>query len=291
MTDIHRKDTRWAWCLSVVSMLAIGAVPLSCGDDPPPPPLVERGPGDDVGYRPGFVDVVVLDDGTFIVTGDTGGECVMVEGQCIDLDQLKEQECGSADAQADIVMVDGEVVEVICYPPADSGVSIEEVAVDGEVPQNANGAVITFDPGTDGIPIEGDVRLDAERVALIGNGMDNTIIKGNLILDSNNARVRGVTVEGNVIFDKNSNGASIAFSRIRGNLEINANSVSVLGCHIYGNLDVKGNNEILINNGVSGNLTLSGSVDTCDGNFAFVDGNEDEVIDPVEVGVDLSCAQ
>ena len=44
------------------------------------------------------------------------------------------------------------------------------------LPQNASGAVITFDEATDGTPIEDDVTLDAERVVLYGNGPDKTIL-------------------------------------------------------------------------------------------------------------------
>jgi hypothetical protein len=92
----------------------------------------------------------------------------------------------------DIIVVDGEVVDVICYPPADDG---QTTVVDGDgdiaVPQNENNTTVTFDEATDGTPIEGDLVIDGNNVAVYGNGIDETVILGNVVLDGNNVRLRG----------------------------------------------------------------------------------------------------
>lgn len=279
---------RRLFCVALVALLIAG-----CGDSSPPPPTAAQGPGDDVGYDPGR-DVVLVGGVTWVITGDAQpGQCVDVGGTCVKPDDLKRQYCGDANAQADIAVIDGKVVKVICYPPKESGVAIETVTEikDGQtvLPQNKNHTVITFGDQTNGKPIKGDVRLDAEQVALIGNGMDKTIIDGNLTIASNGAKVRGLTVNGNVVFESNSNGATLAFVKIKGNLTINSNDATVLACIIFGNLQSAGNSASLLSNAVAGQLAATGSVAVCQGNFAFQDSNGNFLIEPAEKGAALSC--
>ena len=275
-------------CVALMATLLVG-----CGDRSVAPPTVEQGPGDDVGYDPNK-DVVLVGGSTWVITGDAQpGECVYVDETCVKIDDVKRQFCGDANAQADIVIVDGKVVDVICYPPKESGVAIDTVTEvkDGQtvLPQNENHTVITFGDETNGKPVKGDVRLDAEQVALIGNGIDKTIIDGNLTIASNNAKVRGLTVTGNVVFESNANGATIAFVKVKGNLEIDSNDVTVLGCIVFGNLTCSGNNASLLSNGVGGQLSVTGTVTACQDNYAFADANGNFLVDPVEKGAPLTC--
>lgn len=137
---------------------------------------VEEGDGSQTEYgsdtttvtTPGTVDTNV------IVTGDPD-QCVDVEGTCVDLEEAKEQGgqyCDDPDAQADVIVADGEVVDVICYPPKDEGTDIREADTDeegnAEVPQTESGSVVTFNETTDGEAIVGDVNVDAERTTLYG---------------------------------------------------------------------------------------------------------------------------
>jgi hypothetical protein len=275
-----------------VTLLALAMLTGGCSDSDAPP-LVQQGPGDDTGYQPGVVDVVIIDGTPWIVSGGSNsGDCIKVGDECVDIGDLKQQRCGDRDAQADIVIVDGQVVDVICYPPKSDGAPIDDLGVDGngnvELPQNQNGAVITFDPATDGKELAGDVRLDAERVVLIGNGVDKSILGGNLTLASNNAKVRGVTVKGNLVLEKNANGTSITFCRIYGNLEIAANGVTVVNCDVYGNVEISGNNATLLGLRVAGTVN-AGKGATCKGLVAIDDKNGDYVVDPGEVGAAISC--
>jgi len=274
-------------CVALMATLLVGCSDRSVA------PTVEQGPGDDVGYDPNK-DVVLVGGSTWVITGDAQpGECVYVDETCVKIDDVKRQFCGDANAQADIVIVDGKVVDVICYPPKESGVAIDTVTEvkDGQtvLPQNENHTVITFGDETNGKPVKGDVRLDAEQVALIGNGIDKTIIDGNLTIASNNAKVRGLTVTGNVVFESNANGATIAFVKVKGNLEIDSNDVTVLGCIVFGNLTCSGNNASLLSNGVGGALSVTGTVTACQDNYAFADANGNFLVDPVEKGAPLTC--
>lgn len=283
-----------AWLIGA-GLLALGLL-AGCSDDDPPPPVAEPGLGDDVGYKPGDKDVLVVDGKTWIVTGgSSGGGCIKVGTECWDIAKIKEQYCGSKDAQADIVVVDGKLVKVICYPPKDGGVDIKDVPTDANgnptLPQNQNNTVIKFPASTDGKAVSGDVRVNGENVSVIGNGVDKTILGGNLAISSNNAKVRGLTVNGNVTFEKNSNGASIAFCKIKGNLIVESNSVSILSCQVFGNIEIKGSGAILVGNGVGGKLTVEGSVTTCSSNYAFKDANANYIVEATEKGATLSCAK
>jgi hypothetical protein len=270
----------------LVALLALGA----CGDSAVP--ALVAGPGDDVGFTD-LTDVAVVGGTTWLVPQ---GACIeMVDGRCMSADEIKKELCGDVNAQADIVVVDGKVVKVICYPPKGTGTPIEEATVNNEgqtqLPQNESGKVVTFPAASDGKPIKGDVRLDGERTTLIGNGIDKTIIEGNLTIASNNAKIRGLTVLGNVVFEKNSNGNSISFCKVKGNVVVHANDITVIACQIFGNLEVDGNGSFLLSNGVGGAIVVSGSGETCSGNFKIDDKNGNTIFDPGEKGAALSCAK
>ncbi len=250
------------------------------------------GPGDDVGYSD-TVDVVSVGGTTWIVSGEPGSDCVDLGGQCVNITDVKRQACGDPNAQADIVIVDGKVVDVICYPPRSSGVGIETATTsqDGKVtlPQSSKDRVIIFGAETNGKPVTGDVKIDAENVSIIGNGVDKTILAGNVTMASNNSHLRGLTIEGNLVFEKNANNATAAFCKVKGNLEVHSNDVIIMSCQIFGDLKVSGNGVSLLGVGVGGKLTVEGSGSTCQGVYQINDANGDKVVQPTEKGAALTC--
>ena len=191
------------------------------------------------------------------------------------------------------LVVDGKVVEVICYPPRSAGQDIGEVGENKDgtvtVPQNAGHTVITFKPETNGTATDGDLTIDGEGVALIGNGVDKTIIGGNLKIASNKSVIRGLTVQGNVTFEKNSNNASISFCKVYGNLEVHSNDTSVIACQVFGNVEVKGNNDTVVYTGVGNNFKVDGKLAVCAGNYGFDDKNDDHIVDVAEETGEIAC--
>lgn len=280
--------------------LGLALMLAACGPDEPASSgwTISEAPGDETDYGEG--DVVVLpgatgeENGSYVITGDGEDACVQIDDQtCVALDDAKDQYCDDEDAQADIILDEaGEVVEVVCYPPESSGVPVEEVAVneDGvvQVPQDANGAVITFAEATDGEPIEGDVRLDAERTTIFGNGVEETIIDGDLTLASNNSRVRGVAITGDVMVAGNSNNAAITFCKISGSLEVTSNGFSLVNTIVFGDVTVSGNEARLVNVGVQGEWDVNPR-SHCEGCYSFSDEDEDGTLADEEVGDPLSC--
>ncbi|MDD9937967.1 MAG: hypothetical protein OXT09_30430 [Myxococcales bacterium] len=204
---------------------------------------------------------------------------------------------GALDGPVDVIVVNGEVVDVICYPPADDPdrpVETVDVTTQGavEIVQNANATTVVFDPATDGEPIETDITIDGNKVALYGNGPENTIIDGDVILDGNNPRIRGVTVLGNVIIMKNS--GAVVLSVIHGNVELQdtaSNNNVFVENDIYGDIIVPSNTNIFAGNSGPGEWNVTGSGNICDRNHAFTDDNEDFVVDDIERGDALDCAE
>jgi hypothetical protein len=258
---------------------------------------VREAPGDQTGY--GDADVVVISPGgagesvTYEVSGDGEG-CARIDADtCIDVNAERGRYCGAEGAQADIILnAAGEVVDVICYPAPDVGAPIEEVTVadggDVTLPQDASGAVIVFAEGTDGEPIEGNIDLMAERVVVFGNGVDKTIFAGNLKLASNNARVRGVTVQGNLEVAKNSNNNAVSFCKVLGNIKAEGNGFTLANCQVFGNVDIEGNGATLLNVGVAGEWKPGSAA--CDGCYSFTDEDDDKLVQEDEVGDPLTCS-
>ena len=286
-------------CLMLVCIV-LGMVALQgCGPDETASGYsVTEGAGDDTDYGDD-TDVIITPGGPgddqFIVSGTSNGEddCVTVEDACVSIDEAKGRYCDEDGAQADIILdEDGEVIEVICYPPPESGAPLEEVAVgeDGttQVPQNTSGAVIVFDEETDGEPIEGDIALDAERVSFFGNGVDKTIIDGNLAIASNNARARGLTVTGDLSVAKNSNNNAITFCKILGSATVEGNSMSLVNCQVFGDVNVNGNDATLVNVGVQGEWNVNAG-SNCQGCYSFADEDDDGLVAEGELGDPLTC--
>lgn len=242
-------------------------------------------------YEEENVTIINGDDTVPIATGQLDGEtCLQLTAEnCVPVDRTGRY-CNTDSGPVDVVVANGEVQEVVCY--RDSGTSETTVVVTDtsgnvDLPQTANGAVLTFDPATNGVPIEGNVTVDGNNVTVYGNGPENTIINGNLVITGNNARIRGVRVKGNVEISLNT--AAILFSIIEGNLVMNFNNSLAAENQVYGNLEVKMNNTSLIRNGVGGNLAIDGAGTICDGNYAIDDANDNKTLDEGEKGAELSC--
>lgn len=284
--------------LILLVMMSFASALVACGDeDVSQGWTIEEGDGAGTGYGSDTVVVATPGDpdSSVIVTGDPD-RCVDIGADCIDLDKAKDdfggKYCDEAGSQADVVVVEGEVVDVICYPPADEGTDIREAETDEngtvQVPQTESGSVVTFPAETDGAPIEGDIEIDAERTTIFGNGPDNTIIDGDLKLTSNNSRVRGLAVTGNVEFGENSNNSAISYCRIEDDLKVESNGFKAVNCQVFGDVEVTGNNAILTNIGVQGEWTVADGT-VCNGCYSFEDANEDFLVQAGEIGDEIQC--
>jgi hypothetical protein len=222
------------------------------------------------------------------------GQCVDVgDGACVAPERAG-QWCEREGGPYDLVVVDGEVVEVICYPPPEGGdqptVVVDEGSGDVTIPQNENNTAIVFDESTDGEAIEGDIDVEGNNVSIYGNGPDDTIIDGDVVLSGNNVRLRGVTVTGNVTTDTNN--VSIILCRVLGDIVLaddSTNNSVISANEIHGSLTSTSNNHVIVSNVVQGEVSLTGNNHDCADNRFFADENDDQRADADEVGDAWSC--
>ena len=262
----------------MAALLFLGLV--HCGEDPPAP-AIGSDPHQD--YEDENVTVLGGDDQIPIATGQpTEGGCLQITTEeCVPVDRTGKY-CKEGSGPVDVIVVDGEVVEVICYEDTDTTEGPTQVVTsssgDVMVAQQDNGAVVTFGEETDGVPIEGDLTVDGNGVTVYGNGPDKTIIDGDLLITGNNARVRGVRVMGDVIIDLNT--AAFVLSHVDGNLEVRSNNSLVASDRTFGNFVVTGNNTILVQNEVGGEWMLDGAQGSvCQSNVRW---ENDAPADPLE---------
>lgn len=245
-------------------------------------------------YAENRTTVIGTDDNGAEVAGSTEGaiapgDCVEVGTQCVVVEggDFCERDGGPSDA----IVVDGVVVEVVCYPPPKD--SAPDVVVDADqdgdldVPQNANNTTVTFDEATDGTPIEGNITVDGNNVAIYGNGAENTVIVGDVVLDGNNVRLRGLTIDGNLTITKNNQ--AVVLVVVTGFVLIEGSNDVFAANDVYGNLTVTQNNVVLVQNRVQGTFDAAGGNATCTANHAFTDENEDGAIGDDEVGDAIGC--
>jgi hypothetical protein len=242
--------------------------------------------------------VIVTKDGTYVGPTDAiyKDDSIAVGEETLKMKEGKF--CSDENAKMDVIVVDGEVVETVCYPvqtdkSSDNSKENPTTLVttqkgDINIPKNANNTVVLFDEETDNHTIDGDVTVNGENVTIYGNGSDKTIIDGNLEITGNNARVRGVTVTGNVSITHNN--TAFLFSVVEGNLTISDNNVTVAATDVFGDMTVTGNNAVLVQNRVQGSWDIQGSGPQCDGNYSFTDKNEDLSVSSSEIGSkELTC--
>jgi hypothetical protein len=192
--------------------------------------------------------------------------------------------CEREGGPVDLIYVDGELVETICYPPAeDPERPVETIDStregDVEIVQMANNTTVVFSDDTDGMPFAGDISVDGNNVAIYGNGADATIIDGTVTFDGNNLRLRGVTITGDLVIRKNN--VAVVLCRILGNvvLETESTNGSVFAENdIFGSFSTDSNGNVLVGNDVLGDWTVTGNGTICDRNFRFTDDDGDEFV-------------
>jgi hypothetical protein len=202
------------------------------------------------------------DDGYRVVaTPDADG--------CIDEDAdacLKPQEVCGDDGAADLLVdAKGRPLTTLCYPT--DGVAVEDV--EGDLVKVGNNTVFVLDDADDGPDVTGNVTLDGNNVTLFGRGPDVSVIAGDLHIDKNNARVRGVRIQGDVVIDKNN--PSLVDCVIEGDLTIHGNNVALALCEVLGKVTVSGNNAYLVENKLAQAPEITGQNTVCNGNDAMSD--------------------
>lgn len=207
---------------------------------------------------------------------------------CVDEDAsecLKPQEsCGDQGVADMLVDARGKPLTTLCYPI--DGVAVENI--EGDLDKVGNNTVFVLDETDDGPDVTGNVTLDGNNVTLYGHGPAVSVIAGDLHIDKNNARVRGIRVKGDVVIDKNN--PSLVDCVIEGDLTIHGNNVALALCEVWGNVIVDGNNAYLVENHLAKAPEISGQNTVCNGNVAFEDADENDAISDEELGDEIVCS-
>ena len=243
----------------VSSLLVVGA----CGG----PRELAVSEGVQADHEEGRVSVVGTDSNGNTIVGSTAtlaeNDCILLGDDCI-TPEAAGRFCEGEGGPIDVIVVDGKVVEVVCYPAANDAGDEDTLEIGGD----------------------GDV-IDGNNVAVYGNGADNTVLRGNVVLDGNNVRLRGLTIDGDLTLAKNNLAA--VFVVVTGNVIITGNNNVLAGSVVFGDLTVGGNNTILVQNGIGGAFAAAGTVETCTDNRAFDDANNDGVVVTAELGDPIDC--
>jgi hypothetical protein len=205
--------------------------------------------------------------GQALVIGEVvGGELTSVGSGCdSDVCVAVHERCGD-EAYADVVLgAEGQVLDVLCYRGNAEAREIGVASVD--TASAGNGTVLVFDDVADGDDVTGDVELLGNNAVVFGYGADVSRIGGNLVIDKNNAIVRGVAVAGDVTIAKNN--AQLAFTEIFGDLTIEGNNTTLAECIVHGQVNISGVNTVLVNNRFGQSGTLAGKNLECNGNTRF----------------------
>lgn len=266
MSIHHRLPTLLACTALIITMAA-------CGSDSTSSVTVTPGEGD----RQEFDDegVVVAGQGSddFIVRGEPGNRCIDIGDACVALDGVRERYCDEPGAVVDVVVVDGEVVGGVCYPPpSDEDPDLLEPDENGDwaVPRNRNGGVLLFPEDTDGIILEGDIVLEGQRTTLYGNGRDRTILDGDLLIRANNSRVRGLTVLGDVIIENFANNVGLSYVDIHGDLVVRGNNGTLIRVTVLGDATLAGNDIEFLASRVAGTFSPDGRATACDDSWSIL---------------------
>lgn len=224
------------------------------------------------------------------------GSAQLEEGSCVEIAPTAclaparaGRFCERAGGPWDLVVIDGEPVVAACYPPAEDG---DAVHIDGDaasLPADVDMATIVLDEDA---VITGDVIVDGDHVSIYGEGKGQPRIDGDVHLRGRNARLRGIEVTGSVFVE--SDQASIAFSRVRGDIDVawadeETDGSILLGNDIVGQVTFRASLGVLAGNRVQGPFLVLGTDETCVDNLAFIDRDDDGLMDDGEVLGRLAC--
>jgi hypothetical protein len=222
-----------------------------------------------------------------VIGENKGGALTSVDPACEtpECDAVLER-CG-AEAFADVILDEGgAVVDVICYK---RNVTLREVGIDAaDSARVGNNTVLVLDAEDDGADVTGDVTIDGNNAVIYGEGADVSVI-GGLVVEKNNAVIRGVTIEGNVTIEKNN--AKLTFCNIHGDLTITGNNTTVAECVVHGQVSILGNNTLLVQSEFQAVASIEGKNLTCNANRQFDDINDDLIADETELGAGITCAE
>jgi|GEM_PF-1965489 len=247
-------------CLIVVIVVIAACAPPASESEPDAAP-------DAVVYAPEAC-LVVVTDGEVTVQTSNGCDGVV---------------CDCNGGCADVVVIDDEVVSVVCY--STPGEVDDAFVADGTVNLNdgeTTQVVVDDNSGGDINVNEGDV------TEIVGEGKDVSLVDGDVNAHQGDVRLRAVTVAGDVALNNHGGAASLSGVRVLGDLNVHIADVVFVDVEVFGDVHLNADGASITGLAVQGAFNRNGQMATCDGAVSFVDANDNGVVDDDEWG-DALC--
>jgi hypothetical protein len=216
-----------------------------------------------------------------VALSELGPDCNRIECDAV------RQACEEG-ASADVVLDgSGDVLDVLCYERNRQVVSVPAGTHDEDF-VIGNRTVLVLGDAEAGAEVLGDVVIEGNNSVVYGHGPELSLIGGALLIEKNNAIVRGTRIRGDVAITKNN--AQLAFCVIEGNLTITGNNTTLAECEIHGDIEIRGLNTVLVQNRFQSASDIEGFNLRCDGNESFSDADGDGQIGEEELAGAIDCA-
>jgi len=230
-----------------------------------------------------YVDVPDFERGaTMTHSGGRVGICAGTSGVGCGEAERSGKHCKNNKGPADVIVVDGKVVRVVCY-----GEPKGKVIVDGEFGKiEKQDVLVTFAPGTR--DFKGKVDVKGDRAVIFGNGPERTIIHGEVHLHGHDCRLRGVTIHGKLkLHGDRCSAISVV---VHGKLEVHGHDVVLSNVIALDDLKSKDDRLTAFRLFVDGKLDIKKKDHTCVDSFFFADRNDNGLVEPTELG-DTLCGE
>jgi hypothetical protein len=199
---------------------------------------------------------------------------------CVDLSAATGVHCAQPEALVEAVLQEGQPIFYTCWPGASGAQPLSQVASqEGQRRLEADDPRRVFTVAQE--TLQGQVWLAGARQALYGQGVESSTLGGDVIVQGNQVRLRGLTVD--AALGLQGNGAAVTGVRVTGDVTVSGNNAALVDVEVHGDLLIEGNGITLIDVGVGGQVThQSATTNLCHGCYSFEDQDQDRVITPQE---------
>ena len=190
---------------------------------------------------------------------------------------------------ADVVVVSGSTVAVVCYP---TNVQRVFTPVSGQsLNINAGSSSIAVDLSN--LPNDtfvGDININsAADASIFGSTSTPTVVRGNINLHAGDVRLFNLIVEGDVSFNRNRTGPAIVDTIVRGNLNVHVHDFIAVRTDVFGDFNVNRARSTIASVGYGQNTNIHGAPRFCRDLRSFIDSNRNGLVDPAERSQQDDC--
>lgn len=203
----------------------------------------------------GLQEMYPVTERATMVSGPLGGANASEECFRLDAAALEGPFCTEEGGVFDALLVDGELRGAVCWPSRGEDLQKLEDFIAADTVVSLRGNTLKVFVPSEGVLSAGvsAVRVDGNRVLLLGDASRRGYVPGELLVEANHTRMRNLSVGGDLSVRKNN--AVLMHSRVLGDLTIEGNHAIVARSEILGSVKVRGDNARLGALGIGGEWT------------------------------------